>query len=117
MASRFKANSHFLFTRTQRMVTYMALDQTGTRDGQKRNALLHFVSATVVSLLFAVPSMMLTALIVRLAAADQPQPFKIAVVVAGTMIGACVGSWLAQPWLSRTVTEAVLSHENARDPS
>ncbi len=77
-----------------------------TRIGAGVGGLL-FAVATVASLVFAALSMLLAALFVRLAASDQPDQLKVAIVAIGGIVGACLGGWTAQPGLTRVVSRVI----------
>lgn len=98
------------------MLTVMAFDQVSARESSAKRArigTLLFVAATIAGLLFAAVAMVISAVAVRLVAANQPQSLQVVIVAAGTTVGACVGGWMTQPRLTRLATRVV----NARASS
>jgi hypothetical protein len=101
-----------------RMLTVMAFDQASARKGSGKRARIGtvlLVSASIAGLLFAAVAMVITAVTVRLIAANQSQSLQVVIVAAGTTVGACVGGWVAQPRLTRFASRMVTARYGTKD--
>jgi hypothetical protein len=82
----------------------LAVDRRGDAD-QGRSSRPRWGSILLVGLLvsglFAAVSMFLTVLAVRIFTDGHPSSTKTAVMVAGTMVGTCAGSWFGQSFLAQ----------------